>query len=99
MKTKYFYTLIVMLLTFSVSAQLINVNPTILSFNAAPAAISTQIITITNLSDKSQNYQLTLGDWLRDSVGGHKYFPAGTLDRSCSPWITFDNSIVEIEPS
>ena len=79
-------------------AQRINVNPTILSFNVNPGGISTQIITITNLSDKKQNYQLTLGDWLRDSVGGHTYFEPGTIDRSCSKWIAFDNAVVEIEP-
>lgn len=80
------------------SAQRINVNPTILSFNTNAGGISTQIITITNLSDTKQAYQLTLGDWVRDSLGGHKYFLPGTIDRSCSKWITFDKSLVEIEP-
>jgi hypothetical protein len=89
---------LVLLLSADAWAQRINVNPTILSFNANPGGISTQIITITNLSDRKQSYQLTLGDWLRDSVGGHKYFAPGTLDRSCSKWISFDNSVVEIEP-
>ena len=87
-----------MLLSAAVQAQRINVNPTILNFNTNPGSISTQIITITNLSDKVQNYQLTLGDWLRDSLGGHKYFPSGTLDRSCSSWLSFDNSTVQIDP-
>jgi hypothetical protein len=91
-------TAVLMLFSHTLLAQRINVNPTILSFNVNPGGISTQIITITNLSDKKQNYQLTLGDWLRDSVGGHKYFAPGTLERSCSKWITFDNSVVEIEP-
>ena len=94
----YLSVSVLMLLSPAVTAQRINVNPTILSFNANPGGISTQIITITNLSDKKQNYQLTLGDWLRDSIGGHKYFQPGTLDRSCSKWITFDNAVVEIEP-
>ena len=95
---KYFFLFSLLLLSTLVRAQRINVNPTILSFNANAGGISTQIITISNLSDKKQAYQLTLGDWIRDSIGGHKYFPAGTIARSCSKWIAFDNSIVEIEP-
>lgn len=86
------------LISTAARAQRINVNPTILSFSANAGGISTQIITITNLSDKKQAYQLTLGDWIRDSIGGHKYFPPGTTERSCSKWIAFDNSLVEIEP-
>lgn len=89
---------VLVLVSPAVMAQRINVNPTILSYNVNPGGISTQIITITNLSDKKQNYQLTLGDWIRDSIGGHKYFQPGALVRSCSKWITFDNSVVEIEP-
>ena len=62
--------LISLLLLSSVAmAQRINVNPTILSYSANAGGISTQIITISNLSDKKQAYQLSLGDWLRDSIG------------------------------
>lgn len=85
--------------TTSALAQRINVNPTVLSYNVNdPGVSSTQTITITNLSDKKQAYQLSLGDWLRDSIGGHKYYAPGALSRSCSAWISFDNSLVEIEP-
>lgn len=92
------FLIYLLLLSSSGMAQRINVNPTILSYSANAGGISTQIITITNLSDKKQAYQLSLGDWLRDSIGGHKYFPPGTIERSCSKWISFDNSLVEIEP-
>lgn len=95
---KYFCVAILLLFSVQAMAQRINVNPTILSFNANAGTTSTQVITIANLSDKKQAYQLSLGDWLRDSVGGHKYFPPGTLDRTCAPWISFDNAVVEIEP-
>ncbi len=94
----YFCLSALMMTSTAAIAQRINVNPTILSYSANAGGISTQIITITNLSDKKQAYQLTLGDWIRDSIGGHKYFPPGTTERSCSKWIAFDNSLVEIEP-
>lgn len=90
--------LILLLFSQQSSAQRINVNPTILNFNAPTGGSAVQLITVTNLSDKEQTYQLSLGDWLRDSVGGHQYFAPGTTKRSCSSWLTFDNSTVTIEP-
>lgn len=100
MKKTAIYPLLIcfLLLSSLAKAQRINVNPTILSFNTNAGGISTQIITITNLSDQKQAYQLSLGDWIRDSLGGHKYFMPGSIGRSCSKWISFDNSLVEIEP-
>ena len=94
------YLSIVLLTVFSTSvlAQRINVNPTIINYNASAGETSAQIITITNLSDKKQAYQLSLGDWERDTTGGHTYFAAGTQKRSCSDWLSFDNTVVEVEP-
>ncbi|HEY0895948.1 MAG TPA: Fn3-like domain-containing protein [Sphingobacteriaceae bacterium] len=79
-------------------AQRINVNPTILNFGTPAGGSAVQLITLTNLSDQEQTYQLNLGDWRRDSVGGHQYFAPGTTKRSCSPWLSFDNSTVTIAP-
>lgn len=95
---KYCCVVLLMMLSSSVLAQRINVNPTIIKYNAGAGEASAQIITITNLSDKKQAYQLSLGDWERDTNGGHTYFAAGTQDRSCSNWLSFDNTVVEVEP-
>jgi hypothetical protein len=80
------------------NAQRVNINPTLLSFNAAAGESSSQTITIVNISNEKQVFQLTLGDWLRDSLGNHQYLKAGTLSRSCANWIKLDNSFIEIEP-
>ena len=95
---KYCCVAILLMLSSSVLAQRINVNPTIINYNASAGEASAQIITITNLSDKKQAYQLSLGDWERDTTGGHTYFAAGTQKRSCSDWLSFDNTVVEVEP-
>ncbi len=89
--------LIAALLTASGSyAQRINVNPTILNFSTPSGGSAVQLITLTNLSDQEQTYQLSLGDWRRDSIGGHQYFPPGSTGRSCARWISFDNSTVTV---
>jgi len=100
MANKYFYACFItfVLLNASVAmAQRVSINPTILSFNVKAGEISTQTISIINLSDQKQTFELSLGDWLRDSIGSHKYFPTGTLETSCSNWINLDNTIVEVE--
>lgn len=79
-------------------AQRINVNPTILTYNESAGQSSTQLLTITNLSDKKQAYQLSLGDWIRDTTGEHRYYAPGTIKRSCANWVTFDSPVVEVDP-
>lgn len=79
-------------------AQRVNINPTLLNFNAGTGETTTQTLTISNVSDEKQVFQLTVGDWLRDSLGNHQYLPSGKLRRSCAPWISLDNSFIELEP-
>lgn len=100
MTKKYFFTCVIFVLisVTALYAQRVSINPTILSFNVSPGEISTQTISIINLSDQKQTFELSLGDWLRDSLGSHKYFPPGTLSTSVASWVKLDNSIVEVEP-
>ncbi len=95
---KYIYFIALILCSTRGIAQRINVNPTILSFNASAGQSATQILTITNLSDKKQAYQLSLGDWIRDTTGEHRYYAPGTIKRSCAAWVTLESPIVEVEP-
>lgn len=92
--------LIVCLFSFAgiSQAQRVNINPTQLNFNAAVGETASQTLTISNVSDEKQVFQLSIGDWLRDSLGNHKYLPAGTLKRSCAPWISLENPFIELEP-
>ena len=95
---KYIYFIVLILFSLRGMAQRINVNPTILTFNESAGQSSTQLLTITNLSNKVQAYQLSLGDWIRDTTGEHRYYAPGTIKRSCANWVTFDNAVVEVDP-
>jgi hypothetical protein len=100
MVNKFFHVYLIIFMLFSTTvlhAQRVSINPTILSFNVSPGETSTQTISIINLSDQKQSFELSLGDWLRDSLGSHKYFPVGTLKTSCANWVKLDNAIVEVE--
>lgn len=95
----YFVLMSVLLICPSITnAQRVNINPTLLTFNAAAGESSAQTITIANVSDEKQVFQLSLGDWLRDSLGNHQYLKTGSLSRSCASWVKLDNSFIEIEP-
>ncbi len=37
-------------------------------------------------------------DWQRDSVGDKKYFPPGTLETSCCPYLTVQPETIELSP-
>ena len=67
-------------LTFlNLSAQQININPSIVEFHLQNlGAAETQIITITNNSSKTQAFEISLGDWNRKPDGSHDYFKPNT---------------------
>jgi hypothetical protein len=83
---------------FGASAQNLGVHPTILEYKLAGGQSESQAIHLSNGSDKKVQFRLYLNDWLRDSVGGHRYFRADTLPRSCAKWVTFDKNFVELQP-
>lgn len=85
-------------LAFKVSAQNLGVYPTALSFALAKGSSESQVVNITNGSDKKMQFRLYLNDWIRDSIGGHEYYEPNTISRSCSKWITLNKNFVELEP-
>lgn len=80
------------------AAQNLGVYPTALPFSLAKGNSESQVINITNGSDKKMQFRLYLNDWIRDSVGGHEYYEANTHPRSCSRWVTLNKNFVELEP-
>ena len=91
---------LLLLVCFSVhsKAQNLGVHPTTLEFNLINGQSETQVINISNGSDKKVQFKLYLNDWIRDSVGGHAYFEPNTQPRSCSRWVTLSKNFVELEP-
>ncbi|MGE5519770.1 MAG: hypothetical protein ACM3VS_07585, partial [Candidatus Dadabacteria bacterium] len=77
----------------------ISIQPSILEFHTGPAGTESQPVRITNLSGKKLAFQAYLADWLRDSTGGHQYFKADTLKRSCASWVELNRNYVQVEPN
>ncbi|MCW3073751.1 MAG: hypothetical protein JWP69_820 [Flaviaesturariibacter sp.] len=92
--------LLTLLLLCSVSqAQQFAIQPGTISFNVDPGKTQTQVVRITNASNKKLAFQAYLNDWLRDSTGGHSYFRPDTLKRSCATWVTLSRNFIEIQPN
>lgn len=89
---------LLLFLAIRTSAQRISLQPSILDFRLGQSATQSQSITITNLSDKKIAFQAYLADWLRDSVGSHRYFRPDTLSRSCASWVRLNKNFLEVEP-
>jgi P pilus assembly chaperone PapD len=97
MKRHLFSLLLIMLCCFA-QAQQFAIQPGTLSFNVEPGRVQTQTVKISNASDKKLSFQAYVGDWLRDSTGGHAYYRPDTLSRSCAAWVTLSRNFVEVMP-
>lgn len=84
--------------SIGVFAQKIGIQPSILEFHVLPGTTESQVIRISNASDKKVSFEAYLADWLRDSTGAHQYFKPDTLARSCASWVKLDKNFIELEP-
>lgn len=81
-----------------VSAQQININPSLIDFHIDNVGSSeSQVVVITNNSTSRQSFELSLGDWNRKADGSHEYFKPNTTPFSCAEWIKLDKNFLEIE--
>ena len=81
-----------------VSAQQININPSLIDFHLQNVGSSeNQVVVITNNSTSRQSFELSLGDWNRKPDGSHEYFQPNSKPYSCASWIKLDKNFVEIE--
>jgi len=80
------------------NAQNLGVQPTTLDFALSSSQSETQVIHLSNASGKKAQFKLYINDWMRDSTGGHTYYEANSLPRSCARWITLSKNFIEIEP-
>lgn len=101
MLRKLFITAITLLfvgISYSSIGQNLGVHPTTLNFAVANGQSETQVINLSNGSAKKVQFRLYLNDWLRDTVGGHLYYRADTLPRSCAKWISLGSNFIELQP-
>ena len=100
--SKKLFSLAVLLLctniALKVSAQNLGVYPTALAFSLSKGNSESQVVNITNGSDKKMQFRLYLNDWIRDTVGGHEYYEPNSISRSCSRWVTLNKNFIELEP-
>lgn len=80
-------------------AQSVRIQPTVYDLHLSANESLTQTLSVSNNSNKPVAFQLYLGDWLRDSTGGHQYFKPDTLNSSCASWISLSKNYIVIEPS
>lgn len=79
-------------------AQSVRIQPTVYDLHLSNNEALTQTLSISNTSNKPVAFQIYLGDWLRDTAGGHQYFKPDTLNRSCASWVSLSKNYVVIEP-
>ena len=99
-RIRIFFLTLLLLTNISICsyAQNVGAHPTILEYALAAGGNESQIVNLTNGSDKKVQFKIYLNDWNRDSTGGHLYYDASTQARSCARWMTLDKSFVELEP-
>ncbi|MFK7904073.1 MAG: Fn3-like domain-containing protein [Chitinophagales bacterium] len=81
------------------SAQTFAVKPAKLQYPLEPEQSAYRQITVTNLTDKPQTYNITKGDFMPDEMGNTKRFAAGTTSRSCADWIQITPTTFELAPN
>lgn len=93
-----FALLLLTIVSYKGNAQNLGVHPTTLSYTLGAGQSETQVIHLSNSSPKKVQFRLYLNDWVRDTMGGHIYYKADTLSRSCATWITLGSNFIELEP-
>jgi P pilus assembly chaperone PapD len=99
MQRRHLLTFIFILGCLIGNAQQFAIQPGTLSFNVEPGKTQTQSVRLANTSQKKVAFQAYLGDWVRDSTGGHIYYRPDTLARSCASWVTLSKNFIELEPN
>ncbi|MEO6833069.1 MAG: hypothetical protein ABI378_11160, partial [Chitinophagaceae bacterium] len=74
----------------------IDIKPTLFSFTLDKGEKGVKTVTIANGKTLPIQLAFYLGDWIRDSLGEHKYFPAGSQAKSCAPWVKLSRAFIEV---
>jgi len=101
---KYIFIFLFLNIQYSIfniqsKAQDFEVGPVRLNFAVEPGGVGTKTVTVRNHGNKRQAFVLTMGDVVKDSLGGRKALVAGTAKRSCANWITINPSLLELNPN
>lgn len=84
---------------FAATAQDFEVSPVTLEFNAAPGAMQTREVVITNHSNIGSVFRLRVEDYDIDEEGRRHTRQRGMVMHSCSNWISVSPSTLDINPN
>lgn len=74
------------------------VSPPNYEFLVKPDELKTFTVTVNNFGDKPVHIKIYPNDWFLDEQGHSKFFPAGTIERSCSDWMYVNPQEFNIDP-
>jgi len=84
--------------SFSASAQSVSLSPSRLYYKAAPGETKKQVVHVTNNSDVTQSFTITFGDFSATGTDGKtQLMKAGESEHSCSHYMSVSPSFFELE--
>ncbi|MBN9484317.1 MAG: hypothetical protein BGO70_12540 [Bacteroidetes bacterium 43-93] len=78
--------------------KVVSFGPASFDFNLDKGKSGKQNFYIINRKDKAYQVNLTVKDFMRDSVGNILFYDAGTTKNSAANWITLDKTYLEVPP-
>lgn len=98
-KTFLLLSVFCFILTVSLSAQSFKVLPASLDFKLSKGESRSEVITVTNTSDKVESFVISTCDFTLDDKGNTVYSEAGSIDCSCAKWMTITPSFIKLNPN
>lgn len=96
---KVLFSSVLVLMSFIVLGQDFEVSPAKIFFTLEPGESGTKQLTITNHSATPETFSISMGDFVRDSLGRKKYSPANSSDKSATSMMTLNPSTLTINPN
>ena len=78
---------------------MISIGPVIFDYALSRGQSKSQYIYIINRKPKPYAFTVTMEDFSYDSLNNIIAMPAGSTEHSCTDWITFDKTLVEVAPN
>ncbi len=94
MKHSLIYFFLFLVINFSLGltasfAQDISISPVVLKLNGKPGETINSVIKISNSGKSTYEFQVSIKDWKRDSIGTKIYSEPGTTPHSNAKWVSF----------
>lgn len=100
-KLKAFFLSVLLIFSFSVASQasIVVLNGLTHENEAQPGETYRGAVEIQNTADTEKSVRIYLRDYLFSHTGETRHDPAGTLERSNAPWITYNPELLNLGPN